>query len=312
MKLSELLKTHYAYSIPDGHPQVFGDGYLLRENFVYRNVREAAARAGFKTVEAWPEYMQGALYQLDRILLKKRIPMRFNTRLIEEVESKRGGKFILRDLPELPKSYALHESAHCVADHLLKPLRTETLNKRLLKTLIGESFANAVEAIGSSLAITETHRIFFEFNSYRTESLWERQLSLRVIDCLGFQNAFKLSFYSFLYSNFLYESYSPRLVRELISSFKLGYRLNPAEDRACFKFFTAGTELSVRFRAHTTSFYLKSQGYDEDVFNLLNFNFRAILKRNKQWLNAIDEMARLVEHGPPVNTKARLLRVKAS
>ena len=89
MKISRLLELHRQSNPAQSLVLNFGDGFLLHNNSIYRNVRTRATALGFNyTKDVSPEYLALPLSQLAKILQEKSIPYFDNVSVLNEVKQK--------------------------------------------------------------------------------------------------------------------------------------------------------------------------------------------------------------------------------
>jgi hypothetical protein len=297
MKIKELLSVHSSYQHPDGIPDILGDSFLLTENLVYRNIRQVALGWGCELVEASPDYLTNSFSQLPQIINDKKIPYKRSLAAYLSVEQRRPNNLFVEDMPERLVSYHFHECTHVIAENLFDDLDLKSQNEKILKILISESFANAVESIANVFTHSKAHEMFYMHNSYIQGGQDNRLIKNNLLEKIGMKALFKLTFYSYLCSNFLYKTYPYENFLKL-TSFIFGSQKVPQKTlKDCHKLFLLGIKLSVTFKIHTAQFYFTCEGYDGDIFDLLNFNFLKIIKKDEHLLRVIDKMSDLVEFG---------------
>ncbi|HEX4138233.1 MAG TPA: hypothetical protein VHY84_26725 [Bryobacteraceae bacterium] len=70
-------------------------------------------------------------------------------------------------LPHLvTANHTLHESCHCVSDHLFASRRTDEPFRQLIQALCTEAFANSIERLAMADLSSPTDGLFFALNSY--------------------------------------------------------------------------------------------------------------------------------------------------
>ncbi len=102
---------------------------------------------------------------LPQITAQRRVPFVPAGRLLKEIEFQYPDVFSTEDLP-LPESYHMHESAHVIAEHILKDVSADSANEQILKFLLAESFANTVDALAAAQVDDEVHAFFLKQNCY--------------------------------------------------------------------------------------------------------------------------------------------------
>lgn len=295
MLLARLLKTDRQHQPKGSFDGVVGDGYLLKHNYIYRNLRQAALARGYSFVESWPGYSSMSLSQLDRIVKERVIPMNFNGRILRKLNS--DVRFRVNEIPGPIVSYHLHETAHCVADSLLQSVNTATPRQTLVKIFMGEGFANASESLASAIAESEDHRQFISMSSYILDTETSRKLKKRVLRLVGVRNTFFLMFYSYLYSNFLYESFSKKFVNGITAELMPGVKFTRKQNADFFDLMSIALELNLDFRTRTNSFYIRNLGFRGNLLKLLDFDVYRYIMTHEPWLAAVHELADIIEFG---------------
>lgn len=297
MLLSQLLKADRLSFSPESCRDVLGDAYLLKHNVIYRRLRRAVVARGYSLVCAWPEYTAFSLSQLENVLARREIPVIFNRNVLEQIERRTLSRMRVGDLPASMSSFHLHESAHGVADELCAELPEGSKRARVLRKLMGESFANACESLASALAHNEEHRAFLQINCYMKDSVNSRKLKNRLIRTIGLRQTFYLAFYSYLYANFLFASFSPNLAAQILEDHMPGHGLSRGILNDCVRFMEIGLELNTGFRVQTNQFYFSCNGCKGDLLKMLDFDFYDIIRRRDVYRDAVEDMADVIEHG---------------
>ncbi len=273
---------------------VLGDSYLMRHNPVFRLVRKASLRRGFRYVRAWPEYHSFGLLQLDRILTSKKIPTKWNRPLLESLNESTKKRCALADVPSEFDNYQMHEAAHGIAECFFKDLSCKTTKTKILKAMMCESFANASEALSTAYAENETHRIFLGINCYIKDPKGIQVVKRRCIQNLGTKNTFVILYFSYLFANFLYETVPISTIPRLLSKFGDPQNLTKSELNDAYRIFKTGLLLNLRFRTRTLRFYLMTQGVSvgENILKNVDIDFIKILGRNPKWNKIVHDMAK--------------------
>ncbi len=289
---------------PNALPANFGDAFLCKHNFVYRNIRDAAIAQGFNYTTKppfWYEILP--LLSLREIYRTRLIPYRDTRRALRDLERAHPNLFTLGDLRSVDfrRNYVMHESVHGVVHSLLKQAPSQgdegaRLRFDILDRVIGESMANAAETLGNAPCVADDHHELYVMNTFMPLRRPARARLLRVLDALGFERTFKIVFFGYVFSNFLYQELPARqIVRELAPHVQL-----PADARmrrAALLLFRRGFELSIRFRLEAMGATLKQAGYRGSVFELLDFDFMQLLARCETRRGLIDDCARWLERG---------------
>jgi hypothetical protein len=256
---------------PNALADAFGDSYLYRHNRVFAALRDAALDFGYRfsaeDTPLWRDYQSLSLLVLHRILSDKTIPY-FDTassfrRLIVAHPAARLSPGFLAG--NLKRNYAFHESAHCVAHSIMSRMETEwravcrdEAGRAVLEAILAESFANAVEALGSicrHLPISD--RVFYSLNSYFLHSEKLQNLLDKAGADLGPELRFIVLFFSYFEANLALgppaDSTYPRIVEAGgCSADQAGLAREIAD---------AGFKLNAGFRETTTPAYFELLGY---------------------------------------------------
>lgn len=297
MKLASLLE-HHAKSATAGElpslNRVFGDGFLITNNSIYRAVRSLADRAGYQfSREQNDAYRVLPLSQLEEILRSKKIPYFDNVTVLEDLEKRIPRATVWGDISDnLKGNSVFHEGAHAAA-------RAASLSSggadvssrpelRALVMLLEESYANAVELLSIVDAEDQVHRIFLELNSY-VYMLNDRVHLRNAETLLGRSTLLRFLVLCYLYANFLREFSDSRggsfdQVLDLLASLSPESKTKLADAktrRSLRQLSKVAFELNPRFREVTTRFYLRLSGVAFDVTGSRDFDFMAELSTSK-------------------------------
>ncbi len=292
MKLERLLEIDKSCFSKGCRRNTLGDAYLRRNNPIYRRMMNEAKLSKFSLVEAWPEYYMLPLMQLDRIVREKKIPMVSNRSSYAKLSRQMQGRCTLEEIPNYSNSYHLHEAAHGVAHFLFAKVSCNTKKEKILYALMCESFANTTELLSGMYVRDEVHRWMLKFNCY-IESHSKGQRAQRL--CyrqLGAKNTVVLTFFAYLYANFLYEKIPLSFAREIIATFGDEGQMTAKQSRSANRILREAAGLNLKFRAQTSVFYFRSRGIlkDNNITGLLNFDFFEFLKNNQDWKKIIERM----------------------
>ncbi len=290
MEISAVLAIHNSHQAEFSHSDILGDAFLMRSNSVYLNIKRFAVKIGCKYAEAWPQYLLLPFHELGKIVATKTIPYVPSGRMLQELENKRPGALTTDDL-KMPESYHLHEAAHVIADHLFAGVRVEKPQEKILKAILCESFANTVDALACVPAVNETHRYFLEHNCYMHPDPENMGIMSRLTTGLGERCVFMLTLFAYVNANFLRETFSPDLVKELAQRYAPGRELSPELIKDCEALGEMGEKLDPQFRVQTTQMYLKMEGYDGEIFELLNFPYLKIFAVRPEFRAVTEAMA---------------------
>jgi hypothetical protein len=291
MKLCKALQLHKIHRQKKGLGQSLGDTYLLNHNPVYKNIRVYSNGLGFRFTKAWNEYWQAPLLQIENIKKRKLIPFNGQVPFLEKIENSYPRYFRTNRIPFFIKSYHYHESAHLIAGEVLHFFSPQTNDEKILKMLIEESFANAVEAYATGFAKYPAHQFFLETNSYQEQVAVAFKFQKRARILLGTRNAFLMNFYAFLYANFLIKSVSRNGLAELLAVIDSNLKTTPAVYKSCAEMMNAANTLSLNFRYQTADFSFKQMGIRTSVLKALDFDFMKKITSNLDLLFAIEKLA---------------------
>ena len=305
MKLKALLREHSKYSrAPGALSGALGDGYLLAKNPVYRNVRRATLRAGYRfSSKRFHDYDVLALTQLPKILKSKTLPYYDNANALIEVEKRFPNRFLYGDVPAIKANTAFHESAHAWAHEIVKkvlPTRKNTTpREQVLTLLVQEAFANACESFSNFYAKNQTHNEFLYKNSYIMEDDIKRSLIRSSVRILGKRRAFELLFFSFLYANFISTN---RALKNSDRVLELIFRERPRErmklksaDRKTLRnALKIGFDLDQDFTIFTSGFIFQTLGLDRDLSKLLAFDFLTYFEMDPRYCACLGEMSKMI------------------
>ena len=201
IKLSQILSVQDRYASTENTlPEVVGDGYFYSTNAIFKNIRDWSIKGGFRFEKrpAFP-YETFPLLALFNILESKVVPFSDNVFWLRLLEEQRPGSFTTSDLEGLGPSanFLIHESSHCVAHtilngqkHVMTRHPRSMRREEILKIMLAESFANAVEDMALSLTKRNSFEMWlWRFNSYRLIRL--KGLN-KLVSILGLQQASKL------------------------------------------------------------------------------------------------------------------------
>lgn len=289
MLFNEALKIHRSVTVEHSHSDILGDAFLLANNRLYRQIRLQTIDLDVTLAEASLEYLLMPFNQLDLIVSTKRVPFVPNARLMTEIESKHPGVFDLQQMP-IPESYQLHESAHIIADHCCANVAVQTREDKILKSILCESFANTVDAMVCAYATSEVHQLFLRLNCYTVQITATREQIKNVRESFGKTFTARLIVLSYVFANFLKEEVPPDVIEALITEFGKPYS-KPTEEalKDCTTLSLIGQKLDTLFRVQTASNYFQLQGFRDEIYDLLNFDFAKLLKR-KDFSEAFDSM----------------------
>ena len=255
MRISEILQHT--------NEDILGDGFLMKENPIYRNIKNFSIQIGCEYVEAWAQYLLLPFHELNNIVVTKRIPYVPHGRLLHELEQKKPGVFLIDELP-MPESYHMHEAAHVIAESFFKDATLATSQEKIVKMILCESFANTADALACLFARTELHRFFLKLNCYMNPDQEDMNTLNLLIQQQGERETFGQVLFGYMHANFFQEDSS-------------------AIATMCEK-------LDPQFRFQTTGVYLKMEGLDGDIMELLNFPFMNVYEGNSTFQQVVEQM----------------------
>ena len=209
-----LISIDEQFSSPIAITNCIGDSFLCQNNQVFARIRRLFLEYGYCFVDDTDararDYFSAPLIGLDSLLEQGLVPYRSNCGIVKYMvlrnpTFKADASFLLSVLAH---NYVMHESAHLVASHVLSEHSgAPATDKRemVLRSLLGESFANAVEALSLGFACSShMHRFCLCLNSYvlydgRLPS--EERLLSELFANFGFLPMFRMVLLAFLHSN---------------------------------------------------------------------------------------------------------------
>jgi hypothetical protein len=283
----EILNLHEYNLVPSALSNSIGDGFLIQNNTLYKNLRSEFIRLGYSfTTEDFCHYISMPFLSLTEILKQKKVPYFDNVSPIQKIEKLHPRKFKCEDIIKPKTNHVLHESAHCVAEEYLSRLnfKIDFISKEqniALRMIMAESFANTVESVSNFWNTSAEQRLFFEMNSY---IIYYKKISHALnetVNLIGFKNAFDLIYISYLHSNLLLNEMTASQFQRVVSAF---FDSKTAElisnSKAPAKIFNHAFELSMDFRLQTTGFYCQIIGLKSDLFELVHIDIVQLLKNS--------------------------------
>lgn len=305
MKISTLFEQHEKFK-NQGLKQSFGDGYLVAHNTIYQKVRATALQQGYSfSCERNEAYETFPLLQLEKILKTKVFPYVNNAITFEQMDSATLALLNFEDIDgNLKKNHVFHESCHGIArtlseKYLGKNIKTESSTKKdldgerqkSLRMLIEESAANTYEFIGISEAHDQTHRLFYQMNSYFCD--FENKTHLKnAINDVGLDVIIKFMFLSYLQSNFLKDQIEDKQFQQMIA-LSTNETLDPKRTKALRALSKTAFQLNERFRVQTTSFHLRLLGIHTPIRQLFDFDFLKALKSDSGFESFLKALSHL-------------------
>lgn len=303
MKLKKVLDAHLQFSDANSLRDNLGDGFLLKHNLIFRNIRTAALKRGLRfTSDRFHDYDVLPLTQLPKILASKTVPYLPNVHPLQEIETAMPGVFELNETPPLRANYVLHETAHV----LVRMLRLERLGEAggssieqqrelALYVMMEEAFANAAESLLSAYADSAIHDELLARNTYIFEKPNTRKRMHAAIKLVGLKSTFRLIFLSFVFSNFMKEKVS---VAEWKRVMKIALRneekkISDRDQQMLRTVFDGGFDLDPLFITLTNSFCLRMMKITVGLDRLFAFDFLKSFEsdpRFEQFMRAAEEL----------------------
>ena|GEM_PF-3619670 len=287
---NDILDVHSSYRPEGSHPDILGDGYLMQTNPIYRSVKAVSLKIGCKYVEAYPDYLLLPFHELPNIVARKEIPYVPAARLMKNVEQNHPGVFSTDDMP-MPGSYHLHEAAHVIAEHFLKNAKASSMQEKILKMILAESFANTVDALACTAVTDDIHYLFIRQNSY----MHPQKKTIRAMNALaermGFRFTFMLTYLTYVHANFLTSPLSKKAIQELAERYASGVKMDAKIKKNIEAVCEIGEKLDPQFRFTTTANYFKQHGFEGDIHDLLDFPFMKLFTSTPAFGDAVDLLA---------------------
>jgi hypothetical protein len=288
-------------------PDVIGDGFLYAKNPVFRRVRDAALRAGFRYSGAARDtgaYYGFPLIGLEAVLATRVIPYRATRPALLELERSRPGFFEIKDLRvnRPTPNYLLHESAHAVAFDVLfgRPASVaETLRdpSRLVELMLGEAYAMCAEYFAACCVSTRTEAWFFSISSYRRHVPQKRAIG-ELVETLGFGATVWLALGAFLYHNFLVERLSKPALERMLRYSELTRRRSVSSglERKIRRALNGLLTMSPEFRYSTSRLFLSALGYPRDIRRVLKRDPLELAERSPELEARVRRLVAVLEH----------------
>ncbi len=293
MQIRELLSIHDSHSAENAHADILGDAFLMERNAIYRNIKRFALKIGARYVEADTKYLLMPFHALWEIVGSRSIPYVPNARLLRAVEEKRADALAIADL-SIPESYHLHEAAHVIADHFFAGVKLKSAEERILKDIVCESFANTVDALACGLAVDEMHRFFLRHNSYMYPDGRYVALFDRMNRGAGPRFTFVYTLIAYLHANFFKEKIPAAVLKDLRARYAPDAKFTDKTRKDCDSLRKMAEKLDPLFRVQTTQMYLRLEGHQGEIYDLLDFPFMDVFAENPVFRNAVDSMAGVV------------------
>ena len=300
MLLKNLLAEHFQYSTQKALSKNLGDGYLLAKSPVYRKIREATLKAGFKmSPKRLHDYEVLPLTQLPIILEKRIIPYSDNVNALVEIEATAPKGFNWSEIPPLKANYIMHESAHAIARNLRilhigkipKARGTQNIKTLILGTLIEEAYANTVECLSNLDSESEIHDEFLFKNAYIMERPKDRATLRSAQKLIGKHCLFNLLLIGYLHSNFLKIKVNDA---DFLNLIKYSGVKEVKDLRLLRAVFQIGLNLDPGFTQFTGSFCFRLMGVPGNIYEFLDFDFMKEMKKNRHYSEWLESLAAII------------------
>jgi hypothetical protein len=210
IRIKQLLEIDAHHHSDEALNDSIGDQFLCACNPIFARIRRKALCAGYSYSQANTElsldYQTGPLFCLDRILKHRVIPYFANAALFRGIAERspdyRCAPKLLLEI--IRRNHVLHESCHCLADHSLQSLPMSSSGDKqafVMRALLSEAFANAIEMLAWAYAESPTHALFLNFNSYVDFNSKKKDLIVSFMREMGDTAILKLAIVSYLCAN---------------------------------------------------------------------------------------------------------------
>jgi len=297
IKLKQILDEHHRHSSRVALKQNLGDGYLLRHNPIFKQIRQQALDAGYRfSANRFQDYDVLALTQLPQILKSKTIPFRDNVRPLRKIEDMAPKAFLFSQVPALTPNRLFHESAHAIAHSALAKRARRSEKEQILSILTEEAFANACESLANAYSVNPLHDEFLHQNSYIMEKPKTRESLRRALTAVGRTPTFAVLFFSFLHANFLRSRITSRDFNRVMDLLGLSTSLSAELRRPLRAVFRVGLDLDPEFTQFTNAFCLRLGGFKKPLHRLLEFDFISIIEKSPTFSAELDGLLQLFHH----------------
>lgn len=274
--LAAMLWVDQQYAGPSTLSSCLGDSYLCAMNPLFRAIRDEALALGVRfqgeTDSFAHAYGIAPLFTLNQILSEGVVPYRADVNLLQRlIDANPHLKLDTQEVREFVAGHkVLHESAHVVADRRLRewsPAGDAADLAPILRSLIGESFANTVECIGGLLATQGIHQVLWSWNSYILVCEPQRALLQACAETFGTAQMFELAMWIFFHLNVHAQTnecatgFRQAAVRSIFS----GGGFTPGELKIAASVGPALFGLSEGFRGGTTPLYFRLLGLEKGL-----------------------------------------------
>jgi hypothetical protein len=305
LQLAQILKIHdrATHLSPHALSDALGDGFLLKNNELYLNLRRALLRHGYRfTSQRFEDHHSFPLAVLQTMLEKKRIPYINNVSVLKKLSQRNRTLSIDLRFPLFNTNHILHESAHAHArattnSFYKMQVDTNLKHEKLsaFNLLYEESFANACDMMAWAGVSGTMENFFLSCNSYADNPQFFGRIKWTDAKKTFY---FGLIFLSYIHSNFLYEKMSKKEFLRVYSFTKAAleetYKPRSSELERLYLIFNSGLKLSLQFRLVTTKFYFQMLGLRSDIDRLLEFDFMSLLENDGNYRKSFQELCGII------------------
>lgn len=311
-KLATLLWVDSEHRCRNGLSDCLGDSYLYVHNALFTRLRDLSLaleyRYSSEPSRLWRDYSSAPFFLLQDILNTHTIPYVDNTQTLKRVLELNPsfGLPARALLAQVKKNYLLHESAHCVAHALLPKVVAVPQSKAseafVLRALICESFANAIERIAGASATSATQLLFFYMNSYVTYTEDDKRSIEAGLYLFGIEKLFRLGFLTYLFVNSHSYCVDQCMVDYLIEAVFLQQRL-PIPDKYLAENLVRNVfTLRAEFRAETSAMFFRLFDCELDFLKLNEARFTPEALKDLGVLDQLDCLVSEVFKKWPLST----------
>jgi|GEM_PF-2624997 len=284
LDLSTFIWIDDQYSNQNALPDSIGDRYLYANNRLFRAVRETFLTLGFRyssdVSRLWRDYDNASLFVLQDILDEGVVPYRDNLTTLKRVMARNPSLTISENnlLTLVARNYLLHESAHCIAHHLLRN-RLSQENEAASEfqfvrdALLCESFANALERLAGALGDADAQRLYYRLNSYVQYSADQMALLLESVALFGLRRIFQLALLAYLHVNLHIEQASQLAVDIFIDTVFSEVMLTRGERDLLGVLVSTTFTLRKEFLVETTPLFFRQFGCETQYAQLRDSAF---------------------------------------
>ena len=267
---------------------VFGDGYLISHNSIYRRVREFITAEKIEFSNDVPkDVVVMPLGQLELFLSSKKIFYFDNVQVLKDVEAKAPKLISWESMSaHLKRNMIFHESCHFLARSEFQKHLDSKKKPSVLQVILEESFANSCELLAIKDMNDSQHKNFYEFNSYIFVPE-VRNLIHDLTDQLGFEKVLRWSMLCYTYSNYLYDSIPEKDLPRILKLIGIEPKVHSSTLKQLKALGKIAFLLNPEFKTATTAFYLIYHGFAKGLKELHDAEFLIEIEKNPNLKNAV-------------------------